>query len=39
MSLLVISEILGFFAKMLTAGEKYSFRNSESLQQPNQMQL
>ena len=39
MSLLLISEILGFFANMLTAGDEYSFRNSESWQQPNQMQL
>ena len=38
-SLLVIYEILEMFVDTLTAGDKYSFRNSENLLQPNQMQL
>ena len=34
LSLLVISGILGLFVDTLTADEKYSPRNSESLPQP-----
>ena len=39
MPLLVISKILGLFLNTLPADDKYSFRNSENLPQPIQMQL
>ena len=39
MSLLVISQTLGLFAKKLTANDKHSPCNSWNLQQPFQMQL
>ena len=39
MSLLVISKILGLFLYTLFLDDKHSFRNSENLQQPIQMQL
>ena len=38
-SLLVIFYPLGLFLKTLTADHKYSFRNSEKLRDPIQMQL
>ena len=39
MSLSVIFEILGLFANMLIADDKYSLRNSENSQQQIQKQL
>ena len=39
MSLLVIFEILELFLNIFTAGDKYSFPNSENLPQPIQLQL
>ena len=34
MSLILISEISGLFVNTLTADDKYSFRDNESLRQP-----
>ena len=39
MSLLLISENLALFVNKVTADDKYSLCNSETLQQPFQMQL
>ena len=39
MSLFVIWELLGVFVNTMTADDKYSFRDSENLPQPIQMQL
>ena len=39
MSLLVIYEILGLLAKILTVDHKYSLCNTENLQESIQMQL
>ena len=39
MSLLVIAEFLGLFAKILTADDYYCLHNRENLPQPIQMQL
>ena len=39
MLLFVIWELLGVFVNTMTADDKYSFRDSENLPQPIQMQL